>query len=342
MTAPLRVDRDQILAFRRRANALDERLPPGDDALRLAARPGLQDSMPRAALLSIHARVEGTQPDALANPALAQVWGPRFSAFVVAADDVPVFTLGRLPDDPAGLARAVDTADRLEAFLAGRRMPFGQAGHAMGVVPNALRYATTTGRVRIAWDGARQPEVWTVPPPAMDPDEARRELLRRYLHAFGPGTPEGFMDWAGIRPQRGAATFAALAPTLVRVQTPIGDGWILPQDEAALRERSPVPSAARLLPSGDAFYLLQGAERDLLVPDPARRDALWTTRVWPGALLAGGEIAGTWRRADEKVTLEPWRPLTASERDALSAEAERLPLPGLSRPIRVTWRGEGA
>jgi hypothetical protein len=37
--------------------ALDERLRPGPDSLRRAAWAGLQDSMPRAALLSIHARV---------------------------------------------------------------------------------------------------------------------------------------------------------------------------------------------------------------------------------------------------------------------------------------------
>ena len=56
--------------------------------------------MPRAALLSIHARVEGTEPGRWEDPSLVQVWGPRFSAYVVAQDDRAVFTLGRLPDDP--------------------------------------------------------------------------------------------------------------------------------------------------------------------------------------------------------------------------------------------------
>ena len=62
MTAsPLDLTRPQILAFRRRVGALDVRLPRGRRSLRLAAWAGLQDSMPRAALLSIHARVEGTE-----------------------------------------------------------------------------------------------------------------------------------------------------------------------------------------------------------------------------------------------------------------------------------------
>ena len=38
---------------------------------------GLQDSMPRAALLSIHARMAGTEPESWEDPSLVQVWGPR-------------------------------------------------------------------------------------------------------------------------------------------------------------------------------------------------------------------------------------------------------------------------
>src|SRR5215208_3462817 len=62
MSSILELTRPQILAFRRQVAALDERLPRGRRALRQAAWAGLQDSMPRAALLSIHARVAGTEP----------------------------------------------------------------------------------------------------------------------------------------------------------------------------------------------------------------------------------------------------------------------------------------
>ena len=75
--------RAQILAHRRAVGAINERLPPGADSLRRAAWAGLQDSMPRAALLSIHARVEGTEPSTWEDPSLVQLWGPRFGAYVV-------------------------------------------------------------------------------------------------------------------------------------------------------------------------------------------------------------------------------------------------------------------
>jgi hypothetical protein len=55
----LELTQAQILGFRRAVGGLETRLPFGPDALRRAAWAGLQDSMPRAALLSIHARVAG-------------------------------------------------------------------------------------------------------------------------------------------------------------------------------------------------------------------------------------------------------------------------------------------
>jgi hypothetical protein len=97
------------------------------------------------------------------------------------------------------------------------------------------------------------------------------------------------------------------------------------------------PAAARLLPSGDPYFLLQGAERELLVPDAGHRAALWTSRVWPGALLLNGEIAGSWRRAEGVVTIEPWRRFASAHRRAVESEATSLPLPGLTRPISVRW-----
>ena len=192
-------------------------------------------------------------------------------------------------------------------------------------------------RILIRWDGARQPTVWTVPPPAIDPADARNELVRRYLHVFGPGTPDAFAEWAGIPAASAHGAFAALGPSLVPVRTPIGDGWILAADEATFRA-PPIPAApARLLPSGDTFFLLQGADRELLVPDADQRATLWTPRVWPGAVLVAGEVAGTWRRAQTVVTVDPWQKLTAAQRHAIEEEAASMPLPGVSGPIRVRW-----
>ena len=59
--------------------------------------------------------------------------------------------------------------------------------------------------------------------------------------------------------------------------------------------------------------------------------------MWPGALMVNGEIVGTWRRANQKVSIATWRRLTAAARDAVVEEAESLPLPALPGPITVAW-----
>ena len=293
--------------------------------------------MPRAALLSIHARVEGTEPTTWEDPSLVQTWGPRFNVFVVAKRDLAIFSLGTLPDDRKGRQRAEDLARRLQAVLDGRRMSYGEAGRALGVHPNSLRYAAATGTVAIRWEGARQPTVWSVPAPDVDPREARLELARRYLHIYGPTTPEAFARWAGIALRNGVAALQALRASLTPVRTPVGDAWILAQDEATCRAAAGPAAPARLLPSGDAYLLLQGADRELLVPNADQQRALWTPRVWPGGLLVGGEIVGTWRRSDTVMTVRPWRRLSPAERDAVAAEAQALPLPGIGGRIAIRW-----
>ena len=339
MTEPrLALGRGEILAHRRMVGSLDERMPAGEASLRRAAWAGLQDSMPRAALLSIHARVEGTTPAALEEPSLVQVWGPRYSAYVIAAADRAVFTLGRLPDDGKARRRAEDMATRLDAFLDGRAMGDGEAGRGVGVTSERtpLRGAhrpdpDPLGRCSAADDLDRA---------AADDRSARRPPGTR---AHGTSTcsgrarPEAFAEWAGVSPAsrahgiRGprAVARARPGPHRRRLDPLLGRGDV-PRPAAP---RAP----ARFLPSGDTFFLLQGADRELLVPDADRRAMLWTPRVWPGAVLVEGEVVGTWRRAQAVVTVEPWRKFTAAQRDAIEAEAVSMPLPGLPGPMRVRW-----
>ncbi len=326
----LELTRTQILAFRRNVQALDERLPPGPDSLRHAAWAGLQDSMPRAALLSIHARVAGTQPSTWEDPSLVQVWGPRFSVYVIPAPD----RRGRSRSAGGPTMRAAGASPR-------RWRPACGTSSAIGGCPIArsrgrwasatrIRYAAPTGTILIRWEGARAPTIWAVTAPDVEPMEARIELARRYLHVFGPTTPQAFAQWAGIGAAQGGAAFDALGESLTPVRTPVGDRWILGSDEPTFRAPAALPAPARLLPSGDTYYLLWGADRELLVPEADRRSALWTSRVWPGAVLVRGEVVGTWRRAGASVSIRAWRRMSAADRAAIEAEAESLPLPELA------------
>jgi hypothetical protein len=330
----LKLSRAQVLAFRRQAGLLDERAT----SLQRATWAGLTDSAPRAALLGLHARVEGAAPDALDDPALVQVWGPRYSVYVVAADDLAIFTLGRLPDNGKTRARAFDLAARLHAVLAGSQGRDTDLGAALGEPSWALKYAALTGTIAIRWEGARAPIVWSVPPPTIDEAEAERELARRFLHVFGPSEPAAFASWAGIGENKAVRVFAELEPELVPVRVSVGEARILALDEASVREPAAPTEGVRFLPSGDAYTLgVTPAERALLVPNERQRHELWTPRVWPGALLVDGEIVGTWRRAKRRLTIDAWTKLSAAARDAVVAEADALPLPDPGEGMTVDW-----
>jgi Winged helix DNA-binding domain len=334
--ARLRLTRRQILAFRRRVGALEERMPNRPESLRRAAWAGLQDSMPRAALLSLHARVKGVEPSTLEDSSLAQLWGPRYSTYVVAKSDFALFSLARHPENAKSRLRAERTAELLHGHLDGARATDREIGQALGIDPWMLRYAATTGTVAIRWEGARAPIVWTVVAAEVEPADACRELARRYLHIFGPTTADGFGRWAGISRRSAANAFTSLEGSLLPVRTPLGEEWLLAEDETTMRAAETAPAPARLLPSGDAYFLLDGAERELLVSRADHRERLWTSRVWPGALLADGEIRGTWRRAQHTLRIDAWGRLSRGTRDAIEAEARALPLP-LEREIEVAW-----
>ena len=191
------------------------------------------------------------------------------------------------------------------------------------------------------WDGARQPTIWMAPPPDIGPSEARLELARRYLHVFGPATPEASPPGPASRRgrvRRPSTSSASLMP----VRTPIGNAWILASDEPLLRRPTGPAAPARLLPSGDAYFLFQRPDdRALLVGNAAHRGRLWTSRVWPGALLVDGAIVGTWRRAEAAVSIEPWRRLSPAERQAVEAEVASLPLPGMAGGMAAArWQSE--
>jgi hypothetical protein len=336
LQARLKLTRQQILAFRRRVGGLDERTPKSAESLRRAAWAGLQDSMPRAALLSLNARIDEVEPSTWEDPSLAQLWGPRYCTYVVAKRDFALFSLGRLPEDEKGRLRAQRTAEKMHAGLDGGRLTDRELGRAIGL-GNSMRYGAPTGTLAIRWEGARAPVVWTVPAPDIDPADACRELARRYLHIFGPTTARSFGRWAGISRRAAANAFTSLEGSLLPVRSPLGDEWLLADDEPNMRAPTTAAAPARLLPSGDAYFLLDGAERELLVPRAELREQLWTSRVWPGALLVDGEIRGTWRRAQHTVRVDSWARLSRAAREAVEAEAAALPLPGLDQPIKVVW-----
>lgn len=97
----LRLDRDQVMAFRLDGHHLNYRRP-FDALLEVATACGVRNTPPGSAALALHARVAGLPADALEaalrdDHSLVEILGMRISPWIVPARDVGVFTLGALP-----------------------------------------------------------------------------------------------------------------------------------------------------------------------------------------------------------------------------------------------------
>ena len=62
-----------------------------------------------------------------------------------------------------------------------------------------------------------------------------------------------------------------------------------------------------------------------MAPDAGLADAVFPPNtVWPGAILAGGELVGTWRRQGPRVQPTLLRALTRGEQAALQDEIDGI------------------
>ena len=113
--------------------------------------------------------------------------------------------------------------------------------------------------------------------------------------------------------------------------TGVGDGkkagprYVLADDVDALSQVEP---SDRVVLVGTYDPYLQLRDRELLTTDADRRKALWPQIGRPGSILLDGEVLATWRPKTAKgaltVNVDPWKRVTAKQREQIEAEAERL------------------
>jgi hypothetical protein len=332
----LTVTREQVLRYRARASHMDAKLPPGSFAT--AAWGGLQDSVPRAGVISLHARVQDTEPGSWEDPSIVQIWFRGGADYIVPREDVGVFTLGSYPRDPDQAAELEALADEVHRLTRGRMTPVRELPRDLGGKPLRLRNASITGRTHIRWDASN---IWLIPVerPTIDVEDARRELARRFMHWFGPATRPSLATWIGAPPRDAKVTWEAIDGELEAVEIEGIDQrrFMLAADVETLREAKAI-DGVRLTPFDDAFTKL---DRAILVPDDARREIVLprtgqSRGFIPGAIVVDGEVVGAWQRQQRKVTLHPFTKLPARVREAIEQEALTFPIAGSAAPT-VTW-----
>jgi Winged helix DNA-binding domain len=332
------VDRHQVVAFRLARQQLTERLDPA--GLGTAAATAPQNTPPGSAPLALRARadVSGAQVDqAIANErTLLQLWSLRGAPCIVATQELPLFTIGLLPDDEAswraalvGFLPIIDQLGRTAAEV--MEMVIDATHDALdGVVLTKRELGTALGH--------RMPKEFA---PWFEPDtfSAFSAILTRAASLTGTvtiaprtGAEASFVrtdQWLGrpVPNQSPAHARAALVRRYLHLYGPstVEDfaGWAGVAEQFARRAWAAIDDplaevdfagrrgvllaqdvealASGVPPQGLRLLpphepYLQQRDRTTAVPDTALHERIWKHTGNPGVVLRDGEVAALWRQ----------------------------------------------
>jgi hypothetical protein len=344
--------RHQVLGYRLRAQQLHRSGGTLDDTAVLDL--GVQDTGPDGALWAL--AIRGIDVPSLADSDLVTVWSIRGAPHVYRRADLPAVAAATQPFSDADAGKRIFDASKplkaagianleaLDAVAAAMRevvtapMVKGEvSGRLARLLPEPyLRFCRPCNATHLhempfrlaALRAGLELQAGTSPPvlqpvPGLAPAPAvppRFDVVRGYLRLLGPATPKHVAEFLDAPVADVRAHWPADA---VEVSLDGETRWLVAADLPAL-DAAP-PAGVRLLGPYDLF--LQARDRRLLVDDAARAKALWPVLGRPGAVLAGGEIVGTWRPRQSgralSVSVQPWEAADA-HRSAVEEQSERL------------------
>jgi hypothetical protein len=157
-------------------------------------------------------------------------------------------------------------------------------------------------------------------PEVHDPTEARAEILRRYLAAFGPASRRDIGAWSMMHVPEITRALERLEP-LRRFRDEQGRE-LLDVRRAPLPDPD-TPAAVRFLPKWDNL-LLAHADRTRVLPEPYGKAVIRMNGDVAQTFLVDGFVAGTWRIESGSVVPEPFAPLPRFIRSELEEERHAL------------------
>jgi winged helix DNA-binding protein len=157
-------------------------------------------------------------------------------------------------------------------------------------------------------------------PEAHDPTEARAEILRRYVPAFGPASRRDIVAWSMMHVPEIDRALERLEP-LVRFRDE-HRRELLDVPRAPLPDAD-APAPVRFRPKWDNV-LLAWADRTRVLPEQYRKTVISMNGDVAQPFLVDGFVAGSWRVEKGPVVLDAFSTLPRSVRRELKDEAERL------------------
>jgi hypothetical protein len=326
---------------------------------------GLHAQVMSSADLQLRARVEGHTGDELARAlweerTLVKTWLMRGTLHAVPAEDLALFTgaLDNRGEYAGAWLRAFGvTAKQMEALIDA----IGSSLDGVCLTREELvaRVEQCVGRsftkrLRSGWGeflkpAARRgvlcfgpsqgqnvtfvrPDQWVRAKRPLPREEARTELLRRFLAAYGPATREDFQRWLGSQ-RTVPEAWAGLADEVVEVEP---KRFALAADQRALRTRA---AGVQLLPGFDPFVLFPHSDRP--VP-PEHLERVYRKAAWISAtVVERGRVIGVWtftkRGRTVELDVEQFEPFADRTRSAVAREARSVAR-HLGGDLELTWR----
>jgi hypothetical protein len=363
---------DQVRRWRLARHHLDRRVPKRRLVEVVSQVCGIQAQVQSAAEIQLWARVEGVTVEDVRQAlwesrTLIRTWAQRGTLHLHAAADWPVYAAALGTHDrwwKGAWLRMIgmsaeelrQTLDAIRASLGARpltREELADKVAARGGAGSRERMLSGWGEMLkpASFEGGLisgppkgrsvtfvRPDRWLKGWKALDGQEAMREMLRRYLAAYGPSTREEFAAWWGTQPAPAGRVVATMPDgELEEVEVGGRTAWARSADVAAMRAK-PGRGRLALLPAFDV-YTVGFRPRDQIVDGRHAkrvfRQAGWISPV----ILIDGRAAGVWAHDRNggtlEVTVEPFGKLTSEQKKAIAGEADRLGA-FLKGPVRVS------
>jgi hypothetical protein len=346
---------EQALAWRMRRHHLVERAAPRRLLRVVGDIGGLHAQVMSSAELSLWARIDRLSRDAVDNAlwkrrTLVKLWAMRGTLHLLPGRELGMWlsALGTITNrGMTGYPEIDQLSEAIGKVLAGRILTREELAAEVERATGSAKFAEWIGfswgsylkpacfRGRLCFaasdDGRARftsPESWlgtAIDQP--DPEDALREVTRRFLSAYAPGTKDDLALWTGFGRARCRKLLAALGDEAVEVDVDDAPAWVLARDVRRIASTQPT-DVARLLPAFDQ-WTIGATRRHAAFLDPRHHARIYRPQGWISpVLLVNGRMVGVWRHARKgarlQVELEPFGRLPSWARAQLEVEAARL------------------
>ena len=353
---------EQVAAWRMQAQGLVDRAPAEAWPSVVERVCGLHAQVMSSAELTLHARVEGLDASTVSTAlwsdrSLVKTWAMRGTLHLLPSEEYSLWkaALGQFEhyrrdgwlrgwgitrEEMEALIDAVDVAldgEPLTREALGLEIErVTGSAHIGSIVRGSwgsmLKPAAYEGRLCFGpSDGQKvtftRPDAWlAVPATPHDPDEALREVTRRFLAANGPATREDYARWWGVTPPKAGRRIADLGDEVEEVEVGGAPRFMLAG--SAVAHATPA-GVVRLVPAFDQYVVGATLHAEALLPPDVPRSRVYRAQGWLSpVLLVDGRMEGVWRFARKgrriAISIEPFRSQGAGVREAAEAEAERI------------------